>query len=220
MGELYQECQHGHVDFNDCRGRSYLWMALLSSQGKILTSYCSLVEVLSCDGSPHPGQTDYVNRQMQPLCFLCIKYPWAQRILDGDKTIETRSYDMSIKLKGKIVVLYETGQPHRGVSLAVGAIQFGTSQRYESQEDWRADIGKHLVEENDKEYGWNPKKAKFGWSVKGVARFAQPFRIEGGAKNYKYWFVNLSDLPEASRQTVTDAFVELRANQASSLDVN
>jgi len=101
-----------------------------------------------------------------------IQWPWSQLIIEGKKTIETRTYDIPEKYRGVELLLIETpgprGKKEAGIEKAriIGTVTFGKTYRYNSKKQWLNEKNKHLVESTDKLYGWIKEKEKWGWEVK------------------------------------------------------
>eukprot|EP00752_Nemacystus_decipiens_P001669 g1621.t1 len=87
-----------------------------------------------------------------------MQAPWARRLLDGEKTIETRGYPLPAGLVGRSVELMESRPGQDGVSSVgdtveafadglsvVGRVVFSGSSAYPSREAWAADAERHLV---------------------------------------------------------------------------
>jgi hypothetical protein len=110
------------------------------------------------------------------LFGLEVKEPWATFILNGVKTIETRTYNLPPQLLGRPMVLLATpadgfgGGPGGGAgvsrlghtcdagkALAVGVVTFGECMQWESRKAWEADVEKHRVPSND------PAFEAFAW---------------------------------------------------------
>ena len=106
-----------------------------------------------------------------------IQWPWSELILQGKKTIETRSYPIPKKHIGKPLAIIETpgpkGKKEAGIEKAriVGVVIFSGDKQYQSKSSWAADKKYHLVEENDHQYFFSKLKPKWGWTVSEVKRF-------------------------------------------------
>lgn len=82
--------------------------------------------------------------------------------------METRTYPIPPKYVGKDLALIETpgkrpGRPKR--AMIVGVVRFDRCFQYETKAVWAADYKRHQVPPDDADYGWNPKKEKWGWEV-------------------------------------------------------
>jgi hypothetical protein len=110
---------------------------------------------------------------------LNIQYPWSRLLLSGEKSIETRSYPIPGKFIGVEIAVIETpgrSGKKNGVAKAqiVGTITFVGSKRYESKQSWLKDHKKHLVDEKDPQYGFDPNRPKHGWVVGKVRTLRRP----------------------------------------------
>ena len=99
---------------------------------------------------------------------LDVQAPWSRRLLDGTKTVETRSYPLPPQHEGRALGLLETpaggGEPQAG--LLVGTLRFGPSFRYPSEEAWAADADRHGVCPADPgAFGFSATEEKWGWPV-------------------------------------------------------
>lgn len=100
-----------------------------------------------------------------------IQWPWSQLIIEGKKTIETRTYPLPENRKNIPIALIETpgprGKKEAGIAKAriIGVIQFTGCKRYESATAWKKDFRRHRVPLNDRQYRFDPNKEKWGWDV-------------------------------------------------------
>lgn len=107
-----------------------------------------------------------------------IQWPWSQYIVDGKKTVETRTYPMPAKYQGVELAIIETPGPRgrkEGLKKAriIGTVTFSESFQY-NKETWSKDFKKHLVDVKDPQFAWNSKKEKWGWKVQRVTKFKEP----------------------------------------------
>lgn len=108
---------------------------------------------------------------------LNIQTPWSAFLINGEKTVETRSYSLPKKYENVELALIETpGKYGRFKSRIVGTITFSHSFLYETKSDWVNDYDNHKVDQDDKLYGWN-SKLKYGWVVSRINKFDQPKTI-------------------------------------------
>lgn len=102
-----------------------------------------------------------------------IQTPWSILLIDGFKTIETRSYPLPSKYEGIELALIETpGKIGKFKSRIIGTITFSHSFQYKDYDHWRMDFVNHKVSPFNKPYGWN-NKPKYGWIVGSVKRFKE-----------------------------------------------
>lgn len=131
-----------------------------------------------------------------------VSFPWAQRLLDGDKTIETREYALPAHWEHKPMALIESNTPasvgeggfegagagstDAGAEFGVvrgrivGTATFGRSVLYTSKAQWAADVDQHCVEATDPRFGWRDGVPKYAWPVLGVRRFETPIPLTTG----------------------------------------
>jgi hypothetical protein len=105
---------------------------------------------------------------------LNIQVPWSTLLIDGLKSIETRSYHIPMKYVNHPLYLVETpGKLGKFKARIIGTITFSGSFKYPDKISWIDDYNKHLVSQNDPLYGWNDKP-KYGWVVSYVEKFDEP----------------------------------------------
>jgi len=106
---------------------------------------------------------------------LNIQIPWSSLLINGEKSVETRSYPLPKRLEGVELALIETpGKYGRFKSRIIGTITFSHSFQYPDKQSWTDDYNRHKVEENDKSYNWNEDKKKYGWVVSNITKFENP----------------------------------------------
>jgi hypothetical protein len=106
-----------------------------------------------------------------------IQYPISRLILEGSKTIETRTYPIPKNYIGQEMALVETPGKEGGFkSRVVAIIKFGSSFKYESKSKFYLDTYRHCVTP-DSQWAWDPKKEKWGWSVLEVRALKKPIPI-------------------------------------------
>lgn len=106
-----------------------------------------------------------------------IQYPWSKYLVEGKKTIETRTYAIPMKYLGRPLAIVETaGKFKKDVpeTRIIGIVIFKECWRYENIENWKKDKKYHLVEETDSLYGWNENKEKWAWLVESIVKFEFP----------------------------------------------
>lgn len=98
---------------------------------------------------------------------LNIQAPWSQMILRGQKTVETRSYPLPDKHKGKMLAIIETPGKDKtlGKAKIIGLVVFSESFQYPSKEKWLNDIDRHRVQPSDPDYRFTNTKPRHGWVV-------------------------------------------------------
>lgn len=109
-----------------------------------------------------------------------IQIPWSRLLIDGDKVVETRSYQLPKKYEGVEMYLVETpGKYGRFKARVIGTITFSHNFKYPDKNSWKDDYNRHKVEENDEFFSWNDNKPKYGWVVSFVNKFDEPLDIVG-----------------------------------------
>ena len=106
---------------------------------------------------------------------LNVQIPWSTLLINGEKSVETRSYPLPEKYVGVELALIETpGKYGRFKSRITGTITFSHSFQYPDKQSWVDDYNRHKVEELDKFYSWNTVKPKYGWVVSNIKKFDKP----------------------------------------------
>lgn len=102
-----------------------------------------------------------------------IQYPISQEILNGRKTVETRTYALKDHLIGKRMVFIETpGGRGNFKARMVAFITFKGQKFYKNEDEFYGDIRKHLVD-RDSPYACGPD-GKWGWIIGKIEKFKQP----------------------------------------------
>jgi hypothetical protein len=115
---------------------------------------------------------------MRNLAFqgINIQYPISIEILEGVKTIETRTYSIPKKFINKPLWLIETpGKRGNFKARAVAIIVFGQSFSYQSRNEFYKDFKKHRVSRNSP-WAWKDV-AKWGWPIQSVKIIKKPFQV-------------------------------------------
>ncbi len=106
-----------------------------------------------------------------------IQWPYSEWILEGKKTIETRSYPIPPKYLGKEMVLIETpGKKGHFKARMRGVIVFTQCFMYENETSFYLDQARHLVIKKS-DYSWN-SKCKWGWVFNVKAIFPECILLE------------------------------------------
>lgn len=107
-----------------------------------------------------------------------IQYPWSELLINGVKSVETRTYHLSEKYMGETLALIETpGRYGRFKARIIGTITFSHSFKYPDQKAWQDDYNRHCVAVDDPIYNWKDDKPKYGWVVSKVTKFEKPLDI-------------------------------------------
>lgn len=105
---------------------------------------------------------------------LNIQAPWSTLLIDGEKSVETRSYALPKKYEGVELALIETPGKNRNFKARIiGTITFSHSFEYPDSQTWADDYNRHKVEE-DSIFGWKENKSKYGWVVSNIKKFEEP----------------------------------------------
>ena len=112
---------------------------------------------------------------IQTMTGINIQIPWSFLLINGDKSVETRSYPLPTKYEGVELALIETpGKYGKFKSRIIGTITFSHSFRYPDKQSWIDDYNRHLVEDGDEFRAWDDNKPKFGWVVSNIVKFDKP----------------------------------------------
>ncbi|RYE58105.1 MAG: hypothetical protein EOP48_04305 [Sphingobacteriales bacterium] len=110
-----------------------------------------------------------------------IQWPWSRLILDGEKSVETRSYPIPKRYLNVELAVIETpgrcGRKHGAVPQAqiAGTVIFSASFLYRCRESWVLDFERHRVPESDIQFGYRSEMPKWGWNIHKFKKFSQPF---------------------------------------------
>lgn len=100
---------------------------------------------------------------------LSLKQPWADCVLDGKKTIETRVWNT--RFRGEFLV--------HSQGAVIGKATLVDVISYQNDESFLADADKHLVTKTELEkIGWAGRK-KYGFVLRGAQRLEKPFPVKG-----------------------------------------
>lgn len=103
-----------------------------------------------------------------------IQWPISEKIIDGSKSIETRTYPIPPKFLNKEIVLIETpGKSGSFRSRIRAVIRFTGCFKYMSKKSFYKDSKHHLVTPSS-EWAWEPSKGKWGWKVEVIKVFDDP----------------------------------------------
>lgn len=104
-----------------------------------------------------------------------IQSPWSGLLINGMKSVETRTYPLPKKYEGVELALIETpGKIGRFKSRIIGTITFSHCFKYPDEQAWKDDYNRHKVEETDRNYRWDNNKPKYGWVVSNIRKFDKP----------------------------------------------
>lgn len=114
------------------------------------------------------------------LAGVHIQWPWSRLLLSGEKTVETRGYPLPKKYWGAPIAIIETagknGKKRAGIQSAhiIGIVTFARSFQYPSEKEWAADKKRHLVGQDDPNFGFSATKKKFAWEVQSIQPISPP----------------------------------------------
>jgi alpha-ketoglutarate-dependent dioxygenase FTO len=127
-----------------------------------------------------------------------LQSPWAEHLLQGEKTIETRSYDLPAALIGKRIDILRSVPGTAGVSALQNCIALGSDAspapvqrlgwctfkrviRYTDRTSFQADEESHLVKRGSG-YAWKDGETKvvFGWVVGEYAMYNGADHVDFG----------------------------------------
>lgn len=108
---------------------------------------------------------------------LNVQAPWASLLINGQKSVETRSYPLPKKYIGEELALVETpGKNGQFKSRIIGIITFSHSFRYPNEQAWKNDYARHGVSSESLMYSWD-NKPKYGWVVSNINKFDEPIPV-------------------------------------------
>lgn len=101
---------------------------------------------------------------------LNVQVPWARLLLEGKKTIETRTYPLPAKYRGEDLWLIETpGRLGKFKARVIGVIRFSGCKHYRSAAEFYEQSDCHLVYPHTQSFCWREGETKFGWTVAKVS---------------------------------------------------
>jgi len=102
-----------------------------------------------------------------------VQYPISQLIVEGNKTIETRTYPIPEQYLNKEMVLVETpGKTGKFKARVIAIIKFTECFQYKSKKEFYANSDKHCIT-RDSSWAWEDGE-KWGWAVSIVQVFKFP----------------------------------------------
>ena len=109
---------------------------------------------------------------------LNVQHPISRLIINGTKTVETRTYPIPEGYIGQEMALVETpGKSGKFKSRVIGIVKFGTSFKYQTKLKFYADSARHCVMP-DSPWAWDTNKGKWGWPVTVIEIFKTPKSIK------------------------------------------
>lgn len=105
---------------------------------------------------------------------LNVQEPWATLLINGEKSVETRSYPLPKKYEGIELALIATpGKKRNFRSKIIGTITFSHCFQYKNINDWVDDSNRHCIMPGSTYY-WDVNKQKYGWVVSNIEKFNNP----------------------------------------------
>ena len=109
---------------------------------------------------------------------LNIQIPWSTLLINGEKSVETRSYPLPKKYIGEKLALVETpGKNGSFKSRIIGEITFSHSFKYPDEQSWKNDYARHGVSCSSLMYSWD-NKPKYGWVVSNITKYDEPITVK------------------------------------------
>jgi alpha-ketoglutarate-dependent dioxygenase FTO len=147
-----------------------------------------------------------------------LQHPWAGAVVDGKKSIETRSYTLPPSLIGKKIMIIQSSSGQAGISSLGNSINISDTEKsggnkivgwcifssvkvYTTEKDFRAEDNLHLVRP-DSGYGWKNGVTKkiYGWIVEEQCRSDE---LSSSASLYDTGVRRFRSLFELCRETKT-----------------
>ena len=111
---------------------------------------------------------------LKGLPALNIQWPISEKLISGEKTIETRTYPIPEKYVGKELLFIETpGKKGKFKARTVGIIKFKSYKKYKNKTEFYQDFDKHKVNK-ESEWAWKAGNEKWGWEVSYIKLFKKP----------------------------------------------
>ena len=115
-----------------------------------------------------------MNSERKKYVGVNIQWPISELILDGSKTIETRTYPIPEHYLGQEMILIETPGKHGKFKSRMRAIIIFTECfQYDNETSFYSDTKHHAVTP-DSDWAWTASKGKWGWKIKVVKKFQKP----------------------------------------------
>lgn len=114
-----------------------------------------------------------------------IQYPISQLIVDGKKTIETRTYPIPEKYLNQEMLLVETpGKEGKFKARVIAVIKFTNCFQYKTKKEFYSQSDRHCVTK-DSVWAWG-EGDKWGWETKVLKTFCPPIELTGVKKGIVY----------------------------------
>lgn len=108
-----------------------------------------------------------------------IQFPISRLILEGKKTVETRTYPIPKSYIGQELAIIETpGKTRNFNARIIGTVRFSECFEYENEKQFYLDKKRHCVTP-DSPWKWTKGKTKWGWPVQVLRQFPLPIPFQG-----------------------------------------
>lgn len=114
----------------------------------------------------------------ESLPAINIQFPISQEIVNGNKIIETRTYNIPKGYLNRELFIIETPGKSKFQARVIGVAKFVRSFKYESKKAFYSDKKRHLVDENSP-WAWKEPKGKWGWEIQLIRKFPTPKKFIG-----------------------------------------
>lgn len=105
---------------------------------------------------------------------LNVQEPWASLLIDGAKSVETRSYPLPKKYEGvELAVIATPGRKRNFKAQILGIVTFSHCFQYKNFNEWLYDTNRHCVTPDSKYY-WDINNQKYGWVVSNYQKLEKP----------------------------------------------
>lgn len=130
------------------------------------TSICGIMQ----DGRWFKRPTSVFKLKGRGVRGLIMDRHWAEMVLAGSKTIETREYALLDYFANEPVFLLEENARNDGTYSVLGTVVFEGCKEYKSAKEFADAARLTCVEVDDPRFGWSAARPKFGWSVSAIGR--------------------------------------------------
>ena len=138
-----------------------------------------------------------------------VQQPWADLLLNGEKTVETRTYPFPPWLWGDKIDVLQAAEGTPGVSAVPDSVYSGDPRfqlagwievqkcfKYASREEWASDTDRHRVPIDEAgAYGWSDDRDLYGWVVSSTGRH-EDTSVPNLTRVHRSFFVAPTDAEE------------------------
>ena len=185
-------------------------------------------------GNDHAKPMDWFGwASIDQVFGLELQDPWAGTVVDGKKSIETRSYALPPSLIGKKITIIQSSSGQAGVSSLGNRINLSRAQKaegnriigwcifssvklYTTEDEFREEENLHLVTP-DSGYGWKDDATKnvYGWIVEKCCRYDES---SSGANVYDTGVRRFRSLFQLSREITSSTANAKKKSKKSRAD--